>query len=782
MPSRLRLATRIGSIMTILLAASQSREATADDAAIIADLKQVITQQMADKELPCISIALVRDGEVVWSSGFGVADAESGRNASDRTVYRVGSISKLLTDLAVMRQVEAGKLDLDKPVQRYVPQLKGTKKQLPGITLRRLMSHRSGIVREPAVGHYFDHTNPGLVATVESLRDSQPVYKPGERTKYSNAAIAIVGLALQDSLGIDFDAAIRQQMLEPLGMKTAGFDSSEVPDELECRGIMWTVDGREFPAPDFKLGTSPAGNLYASVLDLSKVLQFIMSGGVSLEGRLLEPGTISSMFEPQQDNGRPKNTFGLGFHVGELDGHRRLGHGGAVYGFSTELAFLPDQNMGVAVACGMDMTNGIVERIADHALQLMLADQKGAELPGFQGSVPLPSGLSRTIHGEFVSTSGRKVELLPRGDRLRARIGSLMREVRAAEGGFVVDDRFGYGPELERINSSEIRIDGKLYLRGIPVPPPVPRTELSGVIGEYGWPHNTLYILEDNGQLFALIEWFFFYPLKQVGPDRFAFPDYGLYHGEEILFERDEKQRVKGARTAGVWFPTIPLPGNGAESFKVDLVKPIKELREIAAGATPPEESDDLREPDFTELTRLKPSIKLDIRYAGSNNFMGAPFYSQPRAFMQRPAAEAVAAVHQRLKSAGYGLLIHDAYRPWYVTKMFYDGTPDSMKDFVADPSKGSRHNRGCAVDLTLYSLKTGQPIQMVSGYDEFTPRAFPDYPGGTDSQRWHRELLRRAMEDGGFSVYEFEWWHFDFHQWREYGINNVLFEDIPEK
>ena len=112
---------------------------------------------------------------------------------------------------------------------------------------------------------------------------------------------------------------------------------------------------------------------------------------------------------------------------------------------------------------------------------------------------------------------------------------------------------------------------------------------------------------------------------------------------------------------------------------------------------------------------------------------------------------------------------------------MFWDATPEKFHGFVADPSKGSRHNRGCAVDLGLYDLKTGKVVEMVSGYDEFSDRAFPDYPGGTSRQRWHRDLLRHAMEAEGFTVYEEEWWHFDYKDWRKYPILNKPFEEIKE-
>ena len=134
---------------------------------------------------------------------------------------------------------------------------------------------------------------------------------------------------------------------------------------------------------------------------------------------------------------------------------------------------------------------------------------------------------------------------------------------------------------------------------------------------------------------------------------------------------------------------------------------------------------------------------------------------------------------HRSLAKQGYGLLIHDAYRPWQVTKLFWEATPDSGRIFVADPSKGSKHNRGAAVDLTLYDLATGKPVKMVGGYDEFSPRSFPDYPGGTSLERWHRELLREAMEAEGFTVNEFEWWHFDHRDWTEYPIINRRFEEL---
>ncbi|MGH9742860.1 MAG: M15 family metallopeptidase [Candidatus Acidiferrum sp.] len=221
-------------------------------------------------------------------------------------------------------------------------------------------------------------------------------------------------------------------------------------------------------------------------------------------------------------------------------------------------------------------------------------------------------------------------------------------------------------------------------------------------------------------------------------------------------------------------------PDFGARTqILIKPVRPVSELRPEALAASPPHEGGTFRKPELVELVKLDSAIHLDIRYATSNDFLGTPVYTQARAFMQRPAAEALVRALHKLEPLGYGLLIHDAYRPWYVTKIFWDATPPEGKIFVADPSQGSRHNRGCAVDLTLYDLNTGKPIEMPGTYDEMSPRSFPEYPGGTSLERWHRDLLRRAMESEGFTVYEHEWWHFDYKDWQKYPILNIKFEDL---
>jgi D-alanyl-D-alanine dipeptidase len=314
-----------------------------------------------------------------------------------------------------------------------------------------------------------------------------------------------------------------------------------------------------------------------------------------------------------------------------------------------------------------------------------------------------------------------------------------------------------------------------------PKPPNVPR-EWQQLVGTYGPEKMRVIILERNGRLF-------WHLANKETDERELVLNYK--DGHFLLPTADGKtiQVLAVQNSSGsVAYLNVGDAGNldradagsdPAHFYHITFSKPLEQLRTAARSAKPPKEVRPFRKSDLVELAILDPSIHLDIRYAQSDNFLSTPVYTQARAFMQRPAAEALLRVLQKLRPLGYGLLIHDAYRPWYVTKIFWDATPPESHIFVADPSKGSKHNRGCAVDLSLYNLSSGQPIEMPGLYDEMSLRSFPNFPGGTSLQRWHRDLLRRAMESEGFAVNEDEWWHFDYKDWRDYAILNVPFEDL---
>jgi D-alanyl-D-alanine dipeptidase len=318
-------------------------------------------------------------------------------------------------------------------------------------------------------------------------------------------------------------------------------------------------------------------------------------------------------------------------------------------------------------------------------------------------------------------------------------------------------------------------------------PPDAPKElkQLVGIYSDESKKKQSYILLEDNGRLLWRNKKGENLPFGVLGdiafpPSEKPIDSKGGVVGHSIV--RNQAGLATDFCYLNFCYSRIDPGGNASHFYSVKPVRPVEELRKEALLAVPPVEKAAPRASDLVELSTLDNAIHLDIRYATSNDFLGVPVYTQARAFLQRPAAEALVRVLHKLQPLGYGLLIHDGYRPWYVTKIFWDATPPEGKIFVADPAKGSRHNRGCAVDLTLYDLKTGAPIEMTGYYDEMSPRSFPDYPGGTSLERWHRDLLRRAMESEGFTVFESEWWHFDYKDWPEYGILNIPFEKLNVK
>jgi D-alanyl-D-alanine dipeptidase len=312
----------------------------------------------------------------------------------------------------------------------------------------------------------------------------------------------------------------------------------------------------------------------------------------------------------------------------------------------------------------------------------------------------------------------------------------------------------------------------------LPKPSPAPKSWMP-LIGEYASASDTLYIAEDYAQLLLVTKKPQRFPLNSISGLQYSFPGGDVFHDSVVVFKRSAAGMVSEFRVGAMSFKRLMLGAEHESSFSITPLKPIAELRKIALAAIPPVENGEFLPADLVELSSLDPAIKYDIRYATTNNFLGEPVYSQAKAFLQRPAAMALVNAQRWLKERGYGLLIHDAYRPWYVTKIFWDATPEDKKIFVADPSKGSRHNRGCAVDLSLHDLKTGKPLEMTGGYDEMSERSYPSFPGGTSLQRWNRDLLRNAMESNGFAVYDWEWWHFDYKDWKKYPIGTKTFEEI---
>ena len=310
-------------------------------------------------------------------------------------------------------------------------------------------------------------------------------------------------------------------------------------------------------------------------------------------------------------------------------------------------------------------------------------------------------------------------------------------------------------------------------------------TRWRALIGEYG-PDTTLrwFALERDGRMHILDQHRNYVPLGERYDSAqvtvFDAPVVTAAVSGEVRFHKDSTGRAFGIVLGDMVMARRNVePPAGAPQLRITPVRPIDELRREALAATPPAETGSFRPPDLVALTSLDSTFRLDIRYATENNFLGTPLYEEAGAYLQRPAAAALARANAALRPLGYGLQVFDAYRPWYVTKVFWDATPQDKKWLVANPAQGSKHNRGSAVDLTLFDLESRQPVEMPGTYDESTGRSAANYPGGTASQRYHRALLRRVMEGVGFTANPLEWWHFDFKDWASYPILNVPLEQL---
>ena len=189
----------------------------------------------------------------------------------------------------------------------------------------------------------------------------------------------------------------------------------------------------------------------------------------------------------------------------------------------------------------------------------------------------------------------------------------------------------------------------------------------------------------------------------------------------------------------------------------------------LVTGAAPADEADKLE-----NLIGLSNTLKFDIKYANDQNIFGFQIYQKPSAFLSKVAAQALLKAQHHFAKFNIGLIVYDAYHPWFVTKFIWDVIPNEKRQFVADPKYGSAQNRGCALDVGLYDLQSGHELEMVSKYGELTERSSPTYFGGTSLQRFNRELLIDEMNKCGFSVDAHKWWHFRHKEWKNSPLLNI--------
>lgn len=515
-----------------------------------AQINAAVKAEMQQYRIGGIAVALTDGPNLVYSAGYGEAKFDS--------VFRAGSISKLFNAVAVMQQVEAGKLDLDAPFATLpgavVPENPFT--QAPEITLRQMLCHRSGIQRETPVGGYFDATQPSLASTCASLRDCKVVTPPNAKTRYSNIAPSLAGQVVATVSGQSFEAYQQEHLLSPMGMTQSAWQLGEVPQGKLIVSHLRVADGTgsftHEQAPVFDLGTLPAGNLYSTAPDLAQFIKMLDAKGNGAHRRILKADSLREMTTPQLD---PTGGFGLGFALGKMGEHQTIGHSGAVYGYSTALLYLPESRLGVVVLANEDIVSARVSKLANLALLLLVEIKTGARRP------PLPT--VQTISEKVLSKYAGRWESQSFWAEFSVADGRLAGNYASqpcvltptAADTFLLTSRihddvpvvFSHG-DSDAVTDFTIGI--QKFQRISAKHSEVPQA-WRPFLGSYGPRYIPLVIHEKWGHLYATTENMVDYRLTPASQNTFNFPP-GMYDDEQITFLPDKSGAIQSVRFASM--------------------------------------------------------------------------------------------------------------------------------------------------------------------------------------------------------------------------------------
>ncbi|QPC94706.1 serine hydrolase [Mesorhizobium sp. INR15] len=514
--------------------------------------EDLIRQQVEDKAIPSISYGLVdRDG--LMAAGH-IQRHDRGFAMGDDTCFRIGSITKTFTALSIMQLAEKGLVDLDVDVSEYLPGFRPINPYAgrdggphgSQISLRKLMSHTAGMVREPKSGHYLDASRPPLADTVAELATSILKQDPslGEM-HYSNAGIAVAGMVIETLTGKSYAEYVTENVLKPLGMDQTSSGLAPGIAERLAPADMWTLEG-DSPAPVFDLGGPPAGNIYSTIGDMARYAQCLLRGGFAPDGRVIaSPGSLREMWVPigkRASGERVANTYGLCFGVGDVDGWTSVGHGGAVYGYSSQMILLPAAGVGVLIFSTLDFSNQIGARLGVEGLRIALAERHMGALPARRQSLPpVAADQLAALPGHYRNeTSGEIVEVKARAEKLYLMGEGVPLQIRPIAGSdFTIDGRiYGRGAEYPHMNLSFPK-PGSLVWKGAhwsridALPAETVPTEIAPHLGEYGPDFNITYLSYSHGQLKCLIEYFCTHNCEPLEAGRFRM--HGLLYEEEVL-------------------------------------------------------------------------------------------------------------------------------------------------------------------------------------------------------------------------------------------------------
>ena len=510
-----------------------------------------------------MSVAWIVDGKTVHAAGYGLADLAKGTPATPETIYRAGSISKLFNAIAAMQLVEQGKLDLDAPIQAALPEFRIA---IPfadakPITARQLLCHRSGMIRESPIGGYLDCSQPTVAATIASVAPCALVNPPDTKTRYSNVGPTIVGRAVEVQSGLPYAEYQNRFVLGPLGMTSSVWLMNDALRPRLARGLMRVAQGDgkyQFqPAPEFELGTLPAGNLYTTAVDLARFAVYVMGAPSSESAPILRRESLDKMLVTQLTD--EPTGYGLGFGINRYRNHKTVQHTGAVYGFTTSIVMLPDERIGVIVLSNCDIAMGPVKRLSEAALDLLLQAVRGELPPEPPPKLDLPAEALAAFVGEYQSP-GYWASLRVDGAALRGELSGQPIELMPIEPTkFLADGRIMVRSPFEFERGADGTVTGfsaagQKFQRVDPARLPEAPRDWQAFVGSYGLPFIPLVISIRNGHLHALAENEYDYRLTPVNRLTFRLPP-GMYDDEHVVFQVDAGGKVAGVVMANMYLP-----------------------------------------------------------------------------------------------------------------------------------------------------------------------------------------------------------------------------------
>ncbi|EFA76530.1 hypothetical protein PPL_10298 [Heterostelium album PN500] len=601
-----------------------------------------------------------------------------------------------------------------------------------------------------------------------------------------------------------------------------------------------TTDVKVFTeAPIIKLGMNPAGGLKCTLSEINHFLRVFLNGGGGLIGEksfqlMMTPQPLSGpVSELHSDyHYHPSGmTHGLGVEINQLYGLLMAKHGGALYGFASEFRVLPEIGVGIYAVTTLDCTNSLVNQLTDVILQRIIShyfqpsprvpydvlalENAQLQMKSILKCQPIPKEIQNRVLGYYKMIDGIQEkdthhykiyqeynQKIYRRTFLSINLSWISPENGSPilpEGALVTNDRISFGLPMKLkisndgknvaiytyVRQNDISENNLFYQPYIPLPPvSKPPNDiqpfLKNLIGHYE-ANQLAVIYEDEGTMMICIETLFHCTLTLVsqrdGRLEFKFSPDSMYNDERVVFYLNSSgipDRFELERIPFYYKHVGPIPGERQEG--VCSPEESKIILDKSYSVTCPHKAPTSH--SLVDLSTLSPTLLTDVKYATTDNFSGIAFYKVAKAYLHRQAAESLLRCHQWLAQWGVGLIIYDSYRPWNVTWAMAESVkPEFRGLYVADPNKGSVHNRGGAVDLTLYDLKTGEIIPMQGEYDEFSVRSHRSYFGGTSRQRWFKKLLTTAMMNHDFIPNKSEWWHFDYKI--SFDVLNIPLENL---